>query len=121
MNTSDRCSDKLEEIRIGVCELRRSVGRLRHVRFTGLICVIFIGVAIGAAAVSGWFYREYRDAKRAEAFLARFRDAGLDVRFVHARDGAREVTVTGGAGTFVRGTRLDDSGGVTLQFRGPRQ
>lgn len=117
MSTSDTLNGRLDEIASGIADLQRSVGRLRRVRFTGLILLLLLGCGLGAVAVGGTFYRDYRAAKRAEAFLLRFRNAGLDVEFSMNRDGSRQVTISSDAGSFIGGTRTTDATGVVLKFR----
>lgn len=117
MSTSDTPNDKLDEIVSGIADLQRSVGRLRRARFIGLVLVLLIGCGLGAGAVGGTFYQDYRSAKRIEAFLLRFRNAGFDVDFSVKRDGTREVTISSEAGSFVSGKSTSDSTGVVLKFR----
>ncbi len=117
MSSNDPITAKLDEIVIQLNDIQRSVCRLRHARFTGLMLFLLLGCGLGAGTVVGTFYLDYRAAKRAEAFLQRFRNAGLNVEYFVKRDGSREVAVSSDAGSFVGGTRTSDTAGVVLKFR----
>lgn len=75
-------------------QLIRDVSKMRHLRVSGLLLLMGLGVFVGAGAVVGIFWQSYTEARKDQAFIERVYDAGVTLR-IKEIEGHSVFTVNG--------------------------
>ncbi len=117
----DRVVENLESQSAEIGRLNRSVARMRRARFSGLLLLMTLAFAGGAATVAGVFRSRYEQGQRADRIIRAMNSDGVFFTYERTLEGGR-VEIEGNA--LISGQRKVEDGkafGATLVFSAPRR